>query len=291
VAICAAAAIGLSAVPASSEATGSYDAPDPFILRHAGTYYAFTTGAANLPKCSGGTANMRVPVRSNATYGTWPSTTCFRDAIGDLSPGGPGLFVDNYLDIWAPTVDRNPANGQFVMFFSGRRMLADPGRVCIGRAVSSSVDGPYNASNPNGEICPSGGNWALDPNVWVNPANGRVWLQWREDASASESRLVGQRFSQDGTTPIDTKRVFLSSNNVTWDSFAEGGGTKNIIENPAVFNQSGTWYLAYSGNTYASGNYATGIANCGSTIGTGGTCSRSRHNLSSASQGEAAQLR
>lgn len=257
-------ALAMLGAPAAAPADGYdwADTPDPFILKDRGRYYAYSTNA-NVPRCGGGSRLMNLPSRSSPVLhlmGSPAHPACFSDVL----PGGPGAWADrSFGNIWAPTVFRNPDNSNyFVMLYTAKR--ANSGQHCIGRATAGTAGGPFTAAS-SPLICGSGGNWALDPNAYVTPGSGNVWIQWRQDASATESRLYGAKYSHDGTTRLTGARELYSSNQITWD-----GGT---VENPAFDPQGGANYLYFSGNVWNSNNYATGFADCGVWIGSGGLCS------------------
>lgn len=239
------------------------DTPDPFVLLHSGRYYAYST-AANVRRCDGSYGWMHVPHRSTTrlrNWGTPSSPACFSDVM----PGGPGAWATNQVSlVWAPTVYRNPSNGRFVLLYSAQH--AGSGQMCIGRAESVGPGGGF-VADPRHLICPSDGDhWAIDANAWVSDSTHNVYLQWRQDTGATESRLYTAQYSRDGRTRLTTARLLLSDTQIDWD-----GGY--AIENAAVDRHNGTWYLFFSGNFWDSGNYATGMASCGSRLVSGGRCS------------------
>jgi hypothetical protein len=193
--------------------------------------------------------------------GTLAHPACF----GDVLPRGPGAWATRSTDfVWAPTVFRNPSNSNyFVLLYTAQR--AGTTQMCIGRATAGTAGGPFTAAS-NPLICGSGPNWALDPNAYVSPATHNVYLQWRQDANASESRLYGARYSHDGTTRLSGARLLYSDSQISWDG-------PHAIENPAFDPQGPNNYIYYSGNFWNSNDYATGVASCGSNIASGGRCS------------------
>lgn len=242
------------ATRADARTFDSADTPDPFVLLHSGRYFAYSTNS-NLRLCDGSVDFMWVPHRSSTSlrsFGSPSSPACFADVM----PRGPGAWASREPGwVWAPTVFRNASNGRFVLLYTARR--AGTEQMCIGRAEAGAPGGEFVAdSSPL--ICPSGGNWAIDPNAYVSSSTHNVYLQWRQDPSAHESRLYGARYSRDGRTRVTAASLMLSSNDLSWD-----GGT---IENAAVHYFGGNWYLYFSGGPWDSPNYATGVASCGSSI-------------------------
>jgi arabinan endo-1,5-alpha-L-arabinosidase len=258
------AALAIAGAPASAlgDSYDWADTPDPFVLHDGGRYYAYSTNA-DVRRCDGSHGRMYVPHRSSTvlhSMGTPAHPACFADVL----PGGPGAWAtkSTYF-VWAPTVFRNPDNSRyFVLLYTAQ--VRGTNKMCIGRATASAAGGPFTAqSTPL--ICPSGNNWALDPNVYVTPGSGNVWVQWRQDASATESRIYGAEYSHTGVTRLTSARELYSSNQISWDA-----GT---VENPAFDPQGVNNYLFFSGNVWNSNNYATGFADCGTWIGSGGVCS------------------
>ena len=59
----------------------------------------------------------------------------------------------------------------------------------------------------------------------------------------------------------------MRSNHLAWAHYRDGGVT--VIENPSAFFNNGSWYLFYSGNSWNTNYYATGIAHCGPKLADG----------------------
>jgi hypothetical protein len=248
---------------ALADGTDWADAPDPFILHDRGRYYAYSTNA-DVRTCNGSHKRMNVPARSSPVLhlmGTLAHPACFSDVL----PGGPGAWADrSFGNVWAPTVFRNPSNSNyFVLLYAAKR--AGSNLRCIGRATAGTAGGPFTAAS-SPLICGSAGIGAIDPNAYVSPATHNVYLQWRQDGSASESRLYGARYSHDGTTRLTGARELYSENQISWDG-------PHAIENPAFDPQGPNNYIYYSGNYWNSNDYATGVAECGTNIASGGLCS------------------
>jgi hypothetical protein len=165
--------------------------------------------------------------------------------------------------VWAPAIDRDgKAPHDFILLYSAKRANSD--QVCIGRAVAAQLSGPFRPDR-SPLICPKGGVWALDPNT--AGVNKDKCLLWRQDTGLHESQLLSAQFNASLTKRVSSPRVMLSSNDVAWEGpYSEPGGNKSIIENPALVLATHTsrwqWYLFFSGNNWASDDYATGWATC-----------------------------
>lgn len=59
-----------------------------------------------------------------------------------------------------------------------------------------------------------------------------------------------------------------TSPKIAGDALPRVGGA-TVLENPSALYHRGTWYLFYSGNSWPTNYYATGIANCGAELGKG----------------------
>jgi hypothetical protein len=250
-------------------AAPTVDSPDPFIIKSGSNFFAFST-AGNHKKCDGTYANMWVPHRSTTALGVWGSNPCFADVM----PGGVGAWAGgagaHFYDTWAPTVAQSPSTGIFNLYYTAK--VNGTGQHCLGRATSSSVTGPY-APNAGVFHCPTGGFWAMDPNVFREA--GHLYLQWRQDynpGTGTRSRIYSQELSADGSSRIGSARTLLESSDMTWDGPVPGT-SQYVIENPSIIHWGNTnqYYLSFSGD-YINNNYATGMAVCGFSLTSGGKC-------------------
>jgi arabinan endo-1,5-alpha-L-arabinosidase len=242
------------------------DTPDPSIMKSGSRYFAFSGGKPQ-QNCVGTTVPMWVPSRSSKSLGVWSATPCFADAM----PAGPGAWAGgtgaNFYNNWSPSVAENNADGTFLLFYTQAR--AGSGQRCIGRAQSTAITGPY-TPDPTPLICPDGGFWAIDPQAVV--VGARLYLAWRQDPNSVSSRIWASEYSTDGKTQLTTPRLLEDSASMTWDGPVPNG--HRLIENPSVIFLAATnlWYVSFSGDDYASNNYGTGMAVCGSSLTSGGQC-------------------
>src|SRR5690606_35289853 len=86
------------------------------------------------------------------------------------------------------------------------------------------------------------------------------------------------RTDDQGRAVWNTRRDLLLSTDIEWDT-TRISGTTHVIENPSMFRHDGEWYVAYSGNNWASARYATGIASCGDSVLPAKRCTPLRRGL------------
>lgn len=218
--------------------------------------YGTTLGRGRGPRCGAPAGKLYVPYLVHGSGSSVGMSDC---VAGDAMPGGPGGWAEPGGSIWAPGVAR--FGGRYIMFYTASRRGS--GQKCIGRATSSSARGPFVS---RGEwACPPAGRWAIDANPIV--AGDRLYVTYRDDAinSFPQTGISVVRTDSAGRAVWSTRRDLLKSTDIRWDTIRMSG-TTNVIENPSLFRHSGVWYLAFSGNNWDSARYATGIAECGSSI-------------------------
>lgn len=189
---------------------------------------------------------------------------------GDAMPGGGGAWVAAGSGIWSPGAIRVTAGdvSRYYLFYTATHRN-DDGRKCIGVARSRKPTSDFHsAATPL--VCPKKGDrWAIDADVVRGP-KGAIWLVWRDGQRAvgPESALSVMRlaFHDDGSVSrASTPHVLLRSDRLAWTHYRDNGMT--VIENPSLFYRKGSWYLFYSGNSWSTNYYATGIAHCGAHLG------------------------
>ena len=221
-----------------------------------GTFGA-STGGRKVPWARHGSGN---DVGSTSTVG------------GDALPNGGGAWADPGSGIWTPGAfyKVKAGVGRYYLFYTATARNSG-GRKCVGVAHSTQPFTGYLAE-PKPLVCPQKGNrWALDADVTVG-AGPAVWMTWRDGqrAQGPESALSAMRlkFRKNGTVDRGSKpRVIMRSNGLTWAHYRDSGVT--VIENPSAFYNNGSWYLFYSGNSWNTNYYATGIAHCGPKLADG----------------------
>ncbi len=157
---------------------------------------------------------------------------------------------------WGPTVHR-VANG-WAMYYSTED--ATTKRECLGVAFSTSPIGPFTDTSSAPLVCQATLGGDIDPSVVV-PAPGQLALVWKNDGNANGT-AVGvweQALAPDGRSTVGTP-VRLIGADQAWEH--------GIIEGPAMLADSkGGWWLFYSGGTWQSDTYDTGVAWCATVRG------------------------
>jgi hypothetical protein len=189
---------------------------------------------------------------------------------GDAMPHGGGDWAKKG-GVWTPGAFYHTAGGvgRYYLFYTAVPK-SGPERHCVGVASSKKPASGFKAE-ARPLVCPPK-RWAIDADVTTGPG-GAVWMTWRDGGAAegAESALSAMRlkFRQDGTVDRASKtHVLLRSDKLTWAHYKDGAGV-TVIENPSALYNRGSWYLFYSGNSWPTNYYATGIANCGAELGKG----------------------
>jgi beta-xylosidase len=224
------------ASPAAVEVIGRSraDGPDPFVLRDGTTYYAYTTGTADW---------VAVPVWRSSDLAHWTR-------IGDAMPAVPPW--SQWAFTWAPSVLRT--GDRYILYFTGRVLGTD--RPAIGAAVSSAPEGPFTPL-PAPMVCDPAGS--IDPYPFRD-SDGSLYLYWKLDGNrvGTLSSLWGARLTSDGLA-LAGAPVRLIEGGMGWEW--------PTIENPAMVEVSGRYYLFYSGSWFDSPSYATGYATAAGPLG------------------------
>jgi Glycosyl hydrolases family 43 len=157
---------------------------------------------------------------------------------------------------WGPVVHQIGA--RWVLYFSTQD--ATSGRECIGAAVSASPIGPFSDGSATPLVCQSALGGDIDPSVVV-PAPGHLALVWKNDGN-SVGRPVAlweQALTPDGRSVTGIPNRLVGADQ-TWEH--------GILEGPAMLaDTKGGWWLFFSGGTWQSDTYDTGVVWCASVAG------------------------
>ena len=212
------------------------DFPDPHVLQVDGTYYAYSTAQ--------GTA--QVPVLRSSDLASWERVG---DAMGLLPRWArPGRT-------WAPGVI-DVADG-FVLFFTAHHRDSD--RQCIGVASAAEPTGPFLSEAAEPLVCQLDLGGSIDPYPFRD-SQGDLYLYWKNDGNCCghEVWLWGQRLSDDGLS-LEGEPVTMLQRDQPWE--------RPLIENPAMVEHEGTYFLFYSANRWEGPYYAVGYGVCESAVG------------------------
>lgn len=209
--------------------------PDPGVVQD---------GASYVMTCTSGGAADAFPMYVSTDLVHWT-------AMGHILPAAakPAWATG---DFWAPEIHRVGAH--WVAYFAARQQN---GVLAIGAASAPSSIGPYTALAQPLLAEPSMG--LIDPSELTAPS-GTPYLLWKEDGNAQgkPTPIHAQQLAADGlslTGPVAT----LITNDQAW----EGA----VTEAPWMVEHGGSFYLFYSGNSYANASYAIGVARASSPLG------------------------
>lgn len=214
------------------------DFPDPHVLLVDDTYYAYSTNVST----------SHVPVLSSTDLISW---TRLGDAMPVQAPWArKGLGLT-----WAPGVIE--LDEGFALYFTTRDLDSD--RQCIGVAISDSPDDPFANQTDEPFICQAELGGSIDAYPFRD-ANGGLHLYWKNDGNCCgfDVWLWGQQLSDDGLT-LQGEPVQLIARDQPWE--------RPLIENPAMVEHEGEYYLFYSGNWWEGIDYAVGFAVCEGVMG------------------------
>jgi len=176
--------------------------------------------------------------------------------IADALPALPSWAAQSKTMTWGPSAIR-VADG-WVLYFSTEDATSH--RECIGRAFSRHPAGPYVDSSRAPLICQVSLGGSIDPSV-VQESNRALSLVWKSDGNAA-GRPVSiweQQMTRDGLSLVGAPHRLLGADQ-PWE--------QGIVEGPAMLAAgSGGWWLFYSGGTWQSNTYDTGVAWCTTPAG------------------------
>ncbi|MCU4183219.1 glycoside hydrolase family 43 protein [Acidiferrimicrobium sp. IK] len=176
--------------------------------------------------------------------------------VADSLPRLPSWAVDSRTMTWGPTVAH--IGREWVLYFS---TLDRASRLeCIGRATSESPTGPFTDSSPGPLVCQPSLGGDIDPSVVAGPGGGRSLL-WKNDGNSLDVPVAiwQQPLTSDGLS-LQGRATRLLSAVQPWEH--------GIIEGPAMLRAgTGGWWLFYSGGTWQSASYGTGVAWCATPAG------------------------
>jgi beta-xylosidase len=243
---CAPEGLGMGAAPESTPTPAATyqnpvynrDFPDPFVLRVDEDYYAYATNVGN----------VNVPTLHSTDLVNWR-------LVGNALPILARWAASEQQLTWAPGVLQR--EDSFILYYTARFIKG--GRQCISLAVSDRPEGPYKDDSTEPFICQLDLGGSIDPHPFVDD-DGRVYLYWKNDGNCC-GKPVGlwvQELSDDGLTLVG-EPVELIRRDQLWEH--------PLIENPAMWKEDGQYYLLYSGNWWASHEYAVGYALCETVTG------------------------
>ena len=211
--------------------------PDPYMIRHEGVYYCYTTGYNGV--------NV---LRS--------------DQLDAFEHMGYALSDDAWVSYWAPAVLF--FDGMFYMYYSSiPKGETDDHRHYLQVAVSNSPLGPFKYEKTLYDT------FSIDPHVVEK--DGSLYLFYAANMATSDKigTVIMLDKLADPLTPQNKPCVVLSptidQEIFATDRFGDGKDWYTL-EGPFYFEQAGTGYLMYSGNAYTHEDYFVNYATCDASL-------------------------
>jgi len=176
--------------------------------------------------------------------------------IADSLPDLPAWALQSRTMTWGPTVHR--AGSTWVLYYSTQD--AGSRRECIGRATSALPTGPFADNSSAPLVCRPALGGDIDPSV-VTAGNGASSLLWKNDGNAiGEPVSIWQQPLADDGLSLTGEPTPLLAADQAWEH--------GLVEGPAMLAATkGGWWLFYSGGTWQSNTYDTGVAWCATVSG------------------------
>ena len=214
------------------------DFPDPFVLRVGERYFAYSTNVGS----------VNVPTITSEDLADW-------EFVGDALPALPEWAAIAQSLTWAPGVLAR--DDGYILYYTARYVEA--GLQCISLATAAEPQGPYEDDSGEPFICQTEMGGSIDPYPFVD-VDGTPYLLWKNDGNCCglPVKLWAQELSADGLTLLG-EPVALVERDQAWE--------RPLIENPAMWEHEGQYYLLYSGNWWESHEYAVGYAVCETVTG------------------------
>jgi hypothetical protein len=113
-------------------------------------------------------------------------------------------------------------------------------------------------------ICQTDHGGSIDPNPYVDPASGNLYLLWKSDDNSQRrpTNIWGQQLSANGlslATGTSPALLLTESSTPTWQYPA--------IEGPTMIRNGGSYYLFYGASRYDSTESGIGYAMSSSVLG------------------------
>jgi GH43 family beta-xylosidase len=210
--------------------------PDPFVLKHRGEYWCYTTGFWHDGRCFG--------ILYSRDLVHW------REMDGAMAP-----FADGSTCYWAPEVTYE--NGRFLMYYS----VGNEIRMHIRVAAASHPAGPF---VDTGHVLTTQ-EFAIDPHVFTGD-DGKRYLFYATDFLEYEHIGTGtvvdsmiDEFTLAGRPRPVTRAKY------DWQVYdpkrAEKGGVRwHTVEGPFVLKHKGIYYEMFSGGNWKNPTYGVSYA-------------------------------
>lgn len=237
--------------------------PDPSLLNHNGTWYAYATNnAAQIEDQQKTVHESSLRNAQLATSKDFESWKLFGDDM--LPSAGPWAKQDPH--IWAPAILRLN-DTSFVLYYSAVASRNNArNHHCIGAAISSLPTGPF-APLPTVLICPLERGGAIDAAPFKHPETGALYLAYKIDGNALGNGgncgntispihdtpiLLQELDAQDGITLIGEPSQILERSTLANDG--------PLVEAPSIVYAEGRYWLFFSSGCWRNDSYDVKVA-------------------------------
>ena len=237
----------IAATPTFTTPSYPGDFPDPSVLLSGTTYWAYSTG-------SGG---RNLQVMSSSDLHTWSAPTDPLPILPHWASAGR---------TWAPVVMH--VGQQLVMYYTVRDTSL--GEECLSIATSLAPGTPYLDDSAGPLACQVKLGGSIDPNPYLDPASGRLYLVWKseDNISGKSTHIWGEQLTPDGLHfQPGTSPSLLLTESAPWQS--------PRMEGPTVVRNGSTYYLFYGANGFDTARSGIGYATSRSVLGAYSNQSRS----------------
>ncbi|MVA76013.1 family 43 glycosylhydrolase [Auraticoccus sp. F435] len=157
--------------------------------------------------------------------------------------------------VWAPEIIE--VDGRWVMYYTTPG--PDSRLQCVSTATADRPEGPYTDVRSGPLVFESAVGGSIDASPFRDQ-DGSLWLLWKNDGNAVgvDTWISLQQLSADGTELVGQPRRVVKQDR-EWE------GT--LVEGPCLWRVDGSYHLFYSGNGFASPDYAVGHAVADSLTG------------------------
>lgn len=215
--------------------------PDPYILQDGTTFRAYATS---------GPLGRIQQITSN-DLGSWARVS--HDTLGAV-PEWATVGTGEDDGVWAPVVIRGSEGWVLFASLIERRS----GKRCLMRAAATTAAGPFTDSENGPFLCDEARNGIIDPSVIT--AGGVTYLLWKtEGVPGREAPAVWSAPLNPALDDLAAVAVRLIKADQAWEY--------PLVENPAMIENAGRFYLLYSAREYKTANYAFGWGVCASPSG------------------------
>lgn len=234
--------------------------PDPAIIEHNGTWYAFATNnaagilkaPADSPAHAFGSSNVQIAISQN--YVNWTLLESSHDPLPKLgawvtknmTKTSPSVTVAN---VWAPEILKR-ADGNYVLYYAALAADNTTHGHCVGAAVSTlGPAGPYDPLD-TAIACPIELGGAIDPVSFVD-IDETVYLAWKVDGNnAGHGGICGNTVPPLVNTPIMLLKMEADGTTSAGEAITIMNREKSdgpLVEAPSIVrSDEGLYFLFFS---------------------------------------------